>query len=73
VEDGKVYTESTAALRIARQLRAPWPLAYAFIAVPRILRDTAYRYFARNRYRWFGQRDLCRVPTPDIRRRFLTE
>jgi predicted DCC family thiol-disulfide oxidoreductase YuxK len=73
VEDGKAYTESTAALRIARSLQTPWPLVYGFIAVPRFLRDAAYRFFAANRYRWFGQRDQCRVPTPDIRRRFLTQ
>jgi len=72
LEEGKAYTQSTAALRIARRLRAPWPLAYALLAVPRALRDAAYRFFAANRYRWFGKADVCRVPTPEIRSRFLS-
>ena len=54
VRDGRVYTQSGAVLRIARELRGLWPLAYAFIIVPRPLRDWAYRLVARNRYRWFG-------------------
>jgi len=72
LEEGKAYTQSTAALRIARRLRAPWPLACALLAVPRALRDAAYRFFAANRYRWFGKADVCRVPTPEIRSRFLS-
>jgi predicted DCC family thiol-disulfide oxidoreductase YuxK len=71
VDGGRVFTRSTAVLRIARQLRAPWPLAYVFILVPRPLRDWMYGLVARNRYRWFGQRDHCMMPTPDIRARFI--
>lgn len=71
LEDGKLYDRSTAALRIARRLRWPWKLAYALVAVPRPLRDAAYRFVARRRYRWFGRRDACRVPTPELRARFL--
>jgi predicted DCC family thiol-disulfide oxidoreductase YuxK len=71
IEDGRVYTRSTAALRIARGLRFPWPLASAFFAVPRPVRDWVYDAVARNRYRWFGQRAVCMMPTPDIRRRFI--
>lgn len=72
VEDGKAYTRTTAALRIARQLRFPWPiLFYLFILVPRFIRDAAYRYFARHRYDWFGKADQCRIPTPELRRRIV--
>lgn len=71
VEDGKVYERSTAALRIARGLRMPWSLLYALIVVPRPLRDLFYRLFARNRYRLFGRSDACRMPTPELRARFL--
>ena len=71
VEDGRVWTQSTAALRIARRLRFPWPVAYAMIVVPRPLRDWIYNLVARNRYRWFGQREACMVPTPALRARFL--
>ncbi|PSQ96398.1 MAG: thiol-disulfide oxidoreductase DCC [Bacteroidetes bacterium SW_9_63_38] len=71
VENGEAYIRSTAALRIARRLTAPWPLLYFFIVVPRPLRDTVYRWIARNRYDWFGRRDECRRPTPNLKTRFL--
>ncbi len=71
VEGDRVYHHSTAGLRIARRLRFPWMLSYAFIAVPRPLRDLVYRFIARNRYRWFGKSDACRLPTPELRGRFL--
>lgn len=71
VESGKVYDRSTAALRIAKRLKGPWPLLYAGIVIPKVLRDAIYRFIARNRYRWFGQTEACRVPTADLQARFL--
>jgi predicted DCC family thiol-disulfide oxidoreductase YuxK len=71
VEDGRVYERSTAALRIARKLPGAWKLLYAFVVVPRPLRDVVYRFVARNRYRWFGKAEACRMPTPELRARFL--
>ena len=71
IEHGRAYVRSAAALRIARRLRFPWPLAYGLIAVPRPLRDWFYDVVARNRYRWFGKRDVCLVPAPEISSRFL--
>ena len=73
VENGRAYTRSTAALRIARRLGKLWPLLYALIIVPRFLRDVAYDWFARRRYRWFGKRDACMVPSKDVRDRFLPD
>lgn len=70
-EGAKLWDRSTAALRIARVLRFPWCLAYGFILVPRPLRDVAYRLVARNRYRWFGRRATCRMPTEADGGRFL--
>ncbi|GAB4564636.1 MAG: DCC1-like thiol-disulfide oxidoreductase family protein [Anaerolineae bacterium] len=70
-EEGRLYTASTAALRIARRLRFPWPLLYAFILVPRPLRDAVYAWIARRRRAWLGARDACRLPTPEERSRFL--
>lgn len=71
VQSGKLYTHSTAALRIARRLRWPWRWLAVFEIVPRPIRDAVYRWFARHRYRWFGKTDACRVPTPELRARFL--
>jgi predicted DCC family thiol-disulfide oxidoreductase YuxK len=71
VEDGRIYTESTAALRVARGLGFPWNLCYGLLIVPRPLRDGVYKWIARNRYAWFGKRDVCMVPTADLRERFL--
>ena len=71
VEDGEAYTHSDAALRIARRLDGFWSWAYTFRIVPRLIRDTAYRLFAKNRYRLFGRQDACMMPTPEIRARFL--
>ncbi len=70
LEGGQRFTHSTAALRVARRLRGVWPL-YAFILVPKPLRDLMYRWIARNRYRWFGKTDACRLPTPELAGRFL--
>jgi len=71
LEDGETYERSTAALRIARRLTGGWPLLYAFIAVPRPLRDAVYDWIAHHRYDWFGRREQCRVPTPELKSRFL--
>ncbi|BAU27251.1 putative DCC family thiol-disulfide oxidoreductase YuxK [Aneurinibacillus soli] len=71
IERGKLYTHSTAALRICRHLSGLWPLLYGFTIVPRVLRDSVYRWVARNRYRWFGKKEACLMPTPDIQARFL--
>jgi predicted DCC family thiol-disulfide oxidoreductase YuxK len=71
VEGDRVYERSTAALRVARRLAGAWPLLYAFVAVPRPIRDTVYDWIARNRYRWFGKGEACRIPTPELRARFV--
>jgi predicted DCC family thiol-disulfide oxidoreductase YuxK len=71
VEHGRCFVRSTAALRIAGRLTGGWPLLRVLLAVPAPLRDAAYRFIARHRFDWFGRRDACRVPTPDLRRRFL--
>ena len=71
IEDGQVYDRSSAALRIARRLSGLWPLLSVFRIVPRPLRDLAYDWLARHRYRWFGRTEACRLPTPELRTRFL--
>lgn len=71
VEDGHTYVRSTAALRIARRLTGPWRLLALGLLVPRPLRDTVYDRIAANRYDWFGRRTQCRMPTPELKGRFL--
>ena len=72
LEDDRVYDRSTAALRIARRLNGGWPVLYVAIVIPKFLRDAVYRFIARNRYRWFGRSENCRVPTPALKARFLS-
>ncbi|HEX2568169.1 MAG TPA: thiol-disulfide oxidoreductase DCC family protein [Polyangia bacterium] len=71
LEGGRVFDRSAAALRVARHLRWPWRALGVFLLVPRPLRDLVYRWVARNRYRWFGKSDACRMPSPALRARFL--
>ena len=68
---GRSYVRSDAALHVALGLRAPWPLLFALVLVPRAARDAVYRAIARNRYRWFGRRESCPLPPPGLRERFL--
>lgn len=73
VEGARVYSHSSAALRIGTKLTGLYRvLAYLGFVSPRFLRDAVYRLIARNRYRWFGREEACRVPTPELRARFLT-
>lgn len=71
LEENQAYVRSTAALRVARQLSGPWPLLFSAIIIPRPLRDAVYDLVARNRYDWFGRRDQCRMPSPELKDRFL--
>jgi len=71
LEGKRWYGHSDAPLQIARKMPGAWPLLYGFKVFPRFLRDAVYNGIARNRYRWFGKRDTCRIPTPDLRARFL--
>ena len=71
VLDGRVYTEFDAFIEIARRFGGGWALMPVLYAVPRPLRDWLYNRIARNRYRWFGKRAVCYLPTPDLAARFL--
>jgi predicted DCC family thiol-disulfide oxidoreductase YuxK len=71
IDNGRVFEKSAAFLRMARYLRWPWPLLRAIWIVPRPLRDWLYDRIARNRYRLFGRRETCLIPTPEIADRFL--
>ncbi|HIB47827.1 MAG TPA: thiol-disulfide oxidoreductase DCC family protein [Flavobacteriaceae bacterium] len=71
VSGDKAYTKSTAALKIARQLGGGYPLLYAFMIVPKFIRNWMYDYVAKNRYRWYGKKESCMIPTPELRSKFL--
>jgi predicted DCC family thiol-disulfide oxidoreductase YuxK len=73
LSDGKVYTRSAAALRIASHFKGAWQLLRVLWLVPRPLRDLLYDFVARNRYSWFGKAETCMVPTPELRTRFMNE
>lgn len=70
IENGKVYTESDAALRIALRLRYWSVLYYLFIWWPPTIRNGMYRFVAKHRYQWFGTQENCLVPAPEQRHRF---
>lgn len=67
----QLYTRSDAALKVLQQLGGAWSLLYIFRLIPRPVRDTVYDWIARNRYRWFGKRESCMIPTPELKSRFL--
>jgi len=71
IENGTVYTKSTAALRVCRYLTGAWPLLYGFIIIPPFIRNAVYDYVAKNRYKWFGMQEKCMIPTPAVKAKFL--
>jgi len=71
IEDKKIYQKSTAILRILKRLSFPWNIGYVFIVIPRPIRDFIYNIIAKNRYQWFGKRDVCRVLSDEEKARFL--
>ena len=71
VEDDACYRKSDAVLRVARRIGWPYRLLWATRFIPRVFRDLVYDGVAASRYRIFGQKEACLVPTPDIQERFL--
>lgn len=71
LNENKLYQKSSAVLHICKLLPFPWPLLFGFIIVPRFIRDSVYNFVADNRYKWFGKKDQCMVPSENIEDRFL--
>ena len=65
------YTKSTAALKIAQSFGGVWQLASVFEWIPEKIRDWVYDYIAKNRYKWYGRKDACMIPTPELKSKFL--
>ncbi|PQD96634.1 thiol-disulfide oxidoreductase [Pradoshia eiseniae] len=72
IQGEKYHSKSTAALKIARELKGGWKWLYIFIVIPRPIRDAVYDRVARNRLKWFGEKTACELPTPEVRKRFLS-
>jgi predicted DCC family thiol-disulfide oxidoreductase YuxK len=71
IDNGKVYTRSTAALRVAKELDSPIKYIQIFTIVPSFIRDLFYIFVAKNRYRFFGKQDQCMLPSSELKTRFL--
>ena len=71
IQNGNVYTKSTGALKVAKQINGWWKLLSFFIILPKFIRDPVYNWIANNRYKWFGKKDECMIPTPELKARFL--
>jgi predicted DCC family thiol-disulfide oxidoreductase YuxK len=71
IEDNNCYFKSSAALRVCKNLNGAWKLPYFLLVVPKPLRDFFYGIIAKNRYKWFGTKESCMLPSPEERKRFL--
>lgn len=70
-KERKIYQKSNAALRVAKKLSFPTNLLAVFLIIPAFIRDWFYNYVARNRYKWYGKKDACMIPTPELKMKFL--
>lgn len=66
-----VFYKSTAALKIASKLKFPINILASFIILPKFIRDTVYDFIAKNRYNWFGKKESCMIPTPELKAKFI--
>ena len=71
IDNNKAYIKSAAALRIARRLNAAYPLLYGFVIVPKLVSDRIYDFIAARRYKWFGKKEFCMIPTKELQAKFL--
>jgi len=71
IDGDKVFTRSTAALRIAKDLRAPYFIFYIFIVIPVFIRNFIYDLIAKNRYKWFGKMESCMMPSNELKSKFF--
>ena len=71
IDSNKAFLKSDAALHIAKDLDDAYPLLYSFMIIPAFIRNSIYDLIARNRYKWFGKKESCMIPTPDLKSRFL--
>ena len=65
------YVKSTAALKIMKDFSGAWSLMYFFLIIPAPIRNAVYNFIAKNRYKWYGKQEICRIPTPELKAKFL--
>jgi predicted DCC family thiol-disulfide oxidoreductase YuxK len=73
LENGHIYTRSAAALRISKHLKGIWPLLQSAYIIPAFIRNSIYNLIAKNRYKWFGKKDQCMIPTRELKSKFLVD
>ena len=71
IQNGKLYTQSDVALKLAKEMKGGWKLCSVFMMVPKFIRDGIYNMVSKNRYRWFGKHESCMIPTPELSNLFL--
>ncbi|MCD6067590.1 MAG: hypothetical protein K0S33_2416 [Bacteroidetes bacterium] len=71
ITGGKAYTKSAAVLRLTKRMKGLYPLFFGFIIVPPFIRNAVYEWIARNRYKWYGKKESCMIPDPELRARFV--
>ena len=72
IENNKAYIKSTAILRVTKHLNRLYPLMYSLLIIPPFIRNGVYDLIARNRYKWFGKKEVCMIPTPEIKEKFIS-
>ncbi|MBT8317773.1 MAG: thiol-disulfide oxidoreductase DCC family protein [Lutibacter sp.] len=72
IENGKIYTKSTAALRISRNLDGTYRFIYFLKIIPKSITDWIYDIIANNRYKWFGKKESCMMPDEKLKSKFLS-
>lgn len=71
IREKKCFRKSEAVLYILKDLGKGWQLLFPLIYIPSLVRDSLYVFISRNRYKLFGKKKICMVPTPDIKNRFI--
>jgi predicted DCC family thiol-disulfide oxidoreductase YuxK len=71
IEHDAIFVRSTAVLRISKHLNKLYSLLYLFIIIPPFIRNIAYDLIAHNRYKWFGKKDMCMIPTDELKSKFI--
>lgn len=71
IKGDQVFQRSAGALNVLKDLGGFWKLLYGFIIIPPFIRDFVYNFIAKNRYKFFGKRESCMIPTPELKKRFL--